>query len=319
MENNEPKPETGSLADATAMLLGEPNTEENQVAEEVVEATDETADVAVEENVTEEDTTNTPEEVEVQQDIPDRYTVKVDGVEEEWTLDELKRSASGQSYIQKRMQEVANLKKQGEQLHAELQQEREQLKKAMETYQSQLAETDVQKPDISLAETDPIKWSIENAKYQDAQDKKRALAEQSQKLQADQQRQNEQAMKLYLQQQADELTKHIPEFQKQETATPLRGKLVTAGHNYGFTEQEIAQIVDSRAIRVLNDARKWQEYQKSSGKIEEKVSKARPLTVKPGAKQVRTSGKQKAINDATARMKKTGSIADATNWLLTTS
>ena len=59
MENNEPKPETGSLADATAMLLGEPKTEENQVAEEVVEATDETADVAVEENVTEEDTTNT--------------------------------------------------------------------------------------------------------------------------------------------------------------------------------------------------------------------------------------------------------------------
>ena len=101
MENNEPKPETGSLADATAMLLGEPKTEENQVAEEVVEATDETADVAVEENVTEEDTTNTPEEVEVQQDIPDTYTVKVDGVEEEWTLDELKRSASGQSYIQK--------------------------------------------------------------------------------------------------------------------------------------------------------------------------------------------------------------------------
>ena len=195
MENNEPKPETGSLEDATAMLLGEPKTEENQVAEEVVEATDETADVAVEENVTEEDTTNTPEEVEVQQDIPDRYTVKVDGVEEEWTLDELKRSASGQSYIQKRMQEVANIKKQGDQLHAELHQEREQLKKAMETYQNQLAETDVQKPDITLADTDPIKWSIENAKYQDAQEKKRALAEQSQKLQADQQKQNEQAMK----------------------------------------------------------------------------------------------------------------------------
>ena len=86
----------------------------------------------------------------------------------------------------------------------------------METYQNQLAETDVQKPDITLADTDPIRWSIENAKYQDAQEKKRALAEQSQKLQADQQKQNEQAMKLYLQQQADELTKHIPEFQNQK-------------------------------------------------------------------------------------------------------
>jgi len=308
--------EKGSVEEAAMSLLGELPKEDNQEATEA--ASDETVDVAVEESV-EEDTTNEPEETDISSPTPETFLVKVDGQEVECTLDDLKRDFSGQKYIQQRMQEVASLKKQGEQVHAELQQEREQLKKAMETYQNQLAETDVQKPDISLAETDPIAWSIENAKYQDAQEKKRTLAEQSHKLQAEQSRQNENAMKVYLAQQATELTKHIPEFDKQETAVPLRGKLVNAGSEYGFTEQEIAQIVDSRAIRVLNDARKWQEYQNSSGKIAEKVSKARPLTVKPGAKQVSTSGKAKAVKDATARLRQSGSVDDAASWLLATS
>jgi hypothetical protein len=45
---------------------------------------------------------------------PDRIEVKIDGEIKYMTLDELKRSAAGQGYIQKRMQEVAAEKKQVE-------------------------------------------------------------------------------------------------------------------------------------------------------------------------------------------------------------
>ena len=311
--------EPGSVEEATASLLGEPKVEDNQPAENI-QATDETTpDVAVDDNVQEDNTQEniTPEVEETTQ--PQTYTVKVDGKEEEWTLDQLTRSASGQGFIQKKMAETAQIRKEAEQVHSQLNKEREQLQKAMESYQSQLASNQIQKPDISLAQTDPIAYVAETAKYQDAMDKQRVLAEEADRLQKDQLAQNKQVLDAYLKEQATILQEHIPEFKKPESATSLRGKLISTGEEYGFTEKEIASIVDSRAIRILNDARKWQEFQQSSGKVEEKVSKARPLTIKPGAKQVGTVGKAQRVKDATARLQKSGSVEDATSWLLATS
>ena len=314
--------EEGSIEEATASLLGEPKVEDNQTAEnESVEATDETTpDVAVDDNVQAEDTNEeniTPEVEEPAE--PQTYTVKVDGKEEQWTLDQLTRSASGQSYIQKKMGETAQIRKEAEEIHNQLKSEREQLQKAMESYQNQLASSQIEKPDIALAKTDPIKYMTQQAEYNDAIEKQKVLAEETQKLQMEQTKQNKQVMEAYLKEQATILQKHIPEFQKSDTATTLRGKLVSTGEEYGFTEQEIASIVDNRAIRILNDARKWQEFQKSQGKVQEKVSQARPLTIKPGAKQVGTIGKSQKIKDATAKLRESGSVEDATNWLLATS
>lgn len=309
----------GSIEEATLSLLGEPPKEDNQ---ESIETPDEaTPDTVAEESVElqEEDTNDTPDEVEVvENNAPDTYEVKVDGQVENWTLEQLKRSASGQKYIQQEMQKTSQLKKQAEQTYADLQKEREQLASALENYQNQLNQTDIQKPDIALAESDPIEWSIQNAKWQDAQQQKMALARQREKMAQEQQDQNAKAMKAYLAQEAESLKKEIPEFASQDTAVPMRGKLIDAGARYGFTENEVANIIDSRAIRVLNDARKWQELQ-SNGKVEQKVSKARPLNVKPGAKQVASSGKAKVIKDATAKFQKTGSVDDAASWLLATS
>ena len=314
--------EEGSVEEATASLLGEPKVEDNQTAEnESVEATDETTpDVAVDDNVQAEDTNEeniTPEVEEPAE--PQTFTVKVDGKEEHWTLDQLTRSASGQSYIQKKMGETAQIRKEAEEIHNQLKSEREQLQQAMETYKNQLAQNQLEKPDIALAKTDPIKYMTQQAEYNDAMEKQKVLAEETKKLQVEQTKQNKQVMEAYLKEQATILQKHIPEFSKSESATALRGKLISTGGEYGFTEQEIASIVDNRAIRILNDARKWQELQKSQGKIEEKVSQARPLTIKAGSKQVGTVGKSNRIKEATAKLQKSGSVEDGANWLLATS
>ena len=312
--------EEGSIEEATASLLGEPKIEDNQQAENI-EASDETTpDVAVDDNVQTEDNTEeniTPEAEATAEDKT--YTVKVDGKEEQWTLDQLTRSASGQSYIQKKMDETSQIRKEAEEIHNQLKTEREQLHKAMESYQTQLKQNQVQKPDITLAKTDPIKYMTQQAEYQEAMERQKVLAEESEKLKAEQIKQNKQVMETYLKEQATLLQQHIPEFKKSESATELRGKLISTGEEYGFSEQEIASIVDNRAIRILNDARKWQEFQKSQGKIDEKVSQARPLTIKAGAKQVGTVGKSQRIKDATANLQKSGSVDDAAKWLLATS
>ena len=314
-------PDAGSIEEATQSLLGEPK-QDNQQNEIVDEGTTDT--VPQESIETQEDNTTTPEEIAPVENTetapiePETYDVKVNGEMQKWTLNQLKQSASGQEYIKQELRKTAELKKQAQETYANLQKEREQLASALDQYQNQLKNTDIQKPDISLAETDPIEWSIQNAKWQDAQQQKMALSQQRQKLAKEKQEQDAIALKSYLAQEAETLKKAIPEFANQDTANSMRGKLVDAGAMYGFTDEEISQIIDSRAIRVLNDARKWQELQ-SNGKVESKVSKARPLNIKPGAKQVASSGKAKAIKDATAKLQQTGSVDDAANWLLATS
>lgn len=314
--------EVGSIEEATQSLLGEPKQENQQETEVVDEGTTDT--VSEESIETQEDNTTTPEAIEPVENTetapiePETYDVKVNGELQKWTLNQLKQSASGQEYIKEEMRKTADLKKQAQETYANLQKEREQLANALKSYQNQLNETDIQKPDISLADSDPIEWSIQNAKWQDAQQQKMALSQQQQKLAQQKQEQDAKALKSYLAQEAETLKKEIPEFANQDQAVAMRGKLVDAGARYGFTDDEIANIIDSRAIRVLNDARKWQELQ-SNGKVESKVSQARPLNIKPGAKQVASSGKAKAIKDATTKLQQTGSVDDAANWLLATS
>jgi len=55
------------------------------------------------------------------------FSVKVDGKEEQWTLDQLKQSAAGQAAINKRFQEAAEARKQIEQQAAVLQQQQQQV------------------------------------------------------------------------------------------------------------------------------------------------------------------------------------------------
>ena len=68
---------------------------------------------ALEEEAEEGDEEDEAEEAEDAGQTEELYTVKVDGSEQEVTLEDLKRSYSGQAYIQKGMQETADSQKRG--------------------------------------------------------------------------------------------------------------------------------------------------------------------------------------------------------------
>lgn len=99
--------------------------EEDQITEEETEETEEveaTADAEIEEEVeseeevedeeiyaSESDTENHLDDAS--QEEPSLYTVKVNGQEEQVTLDDLKQGYSGQKYVQQGMQDAAAQKK----------------------------------------------------------------------------------------------------------------------------------------------------------------------------------------------------------------
>jgi len=239
--------------------------------------------------------------------------VKVDGKEEHWTLDQLKQSAAGQAAINKRFQEAAEARKQLEQQHAVLQQQREQVVRLHQSYQQGNLQAPVP-PTKEMFQDDPISYMEQKLEYDDAKSvydnqmiQVQALERQNQEFQLNQHN-------VYLAEQAELLTKYIPDIVHPEKGQPLKDALVKTGVHYGWTEKEMQDVSDSRYVRVLNDARKWNQLVAKKEAAQANGQKARPV-VKPGAKK-RQVGNNATRKKAQQRLQKTGSIDDALSLII---
>jgi hypothetical protein len=122
------------------------------------------------------------------------------------------------------------------------------------------------------------------------------------------------ARKAFLQEQMQILQRDIPEFADEKTASKLKNNLVSIGmKHYGYSNAEIEQITDARAIKVLNDARKYQNIIAGKTKAEVKTKGAKSV-VKPGAKKQPTPD-SKLRSRQQAKLRKTGSMEDAVSLI----
>ena len=102
------------------------------------------------------------------------------------------------------------------------------------------------------------------------------------------------------------------------TPVPLKDgaqAMIQGGGDYGFSEQEMTNLVDHRMFKVLRDALKYRELQKAKPKVTRKVQKA-PKKMKPGAKPPKHSESKAARQKQLDRLKKTHSIEDAASLIL---
>ena len=323
---------SGSI-DAVMDMLVEDAPAENQVEteEDVAEAPDDDQPEAMEaeseelDDVDDADDTGdeTDEEAEVaEQDDGDEepaseiHTVKVDGEEKQVTLDDLKRSYSGQAYIQKGMEEAAQSKKQAEQVYQALQEERQKLATTFQQLQTEGAPQMPQKPSKELMNSDPIAYFEQMESYREGLEQYQQFQQQHQAMAQQQTEAQQRAQQAYLQEQARMLQQEIPEFSDPEKASKMKEQLLRTGvETYGYSPEEMTQIMDARAVKVLADAMKYRQLQQSKGKAVEKTKNARPV-VKPGAKKSDTDGKVTRRKKAAARMKKNGNVDDVASFLL---
>jgi hypothetical protein len=314
-------------------MLVEDAPAENQVEteEDVAEAPDDDQPEAMEaeseelDDVDDADDTGdeTDEEAEVaEQDDGDEepaseiHTVKVDGEEKQVTLDDLKRSYSGQAYIQKGMEEAAQSKKQAEQVYQALQEERQKLAATFQQLQTEGAPQMPQKPSKELMNSDPIAYFEQMESYREGLEQYQQFQQQHQAMAQQQMEAQQRAQQAYLQEQDRMLQQEIPEFSDPEKASKMKKQLLRTGvETYGYSPEEMTQITDARAVKVLADAMKYRQLQQSKGKAVEKTKNARPV-VKPGAKKSDTDGKVTRRKKAAARMKKNGNVDDVASFLL---
>lgn len=258
---------------AEAPVEEQPEPEDAEVAE--VTATSDEAD--------EEPSEADEAEDQPEPEAPSKYTVKVDGKEVEVTLDELMRGYSGQAYIQKGMQQVAEARKQAEEQAQALQQQQAAILALAEEIQMQGIVQAPQPPDPEMVKTDPFGYVEAKARYDQQVFQYQRQQAQLQQLQAQQAQQAEMQRQGVLQEQARILKERIPEFADAAKAGELQRKLWAFGKEaYGLSDVELSNITDARVVLALHDAMRYRELRNGTAPVKKTEP---PKNVKPAAKR----------------------------------
>ena len=298
--------------------------EESQETEVISDEAEVIDEVETEEEITEEEAeeieaSNSEDDEDQIEDAspeePQMYTVKVDGQETEVTLEDLKQGYSGQKYVQQGMQDASAQKKEAEAVYTALTNERQQLAELYQSLQQGNIAAPPEKPTKELFDADPIGYMKQNLEYEEQKGKYDMQMAQLQQVSQQSSEAEATAKQAYLKEQMQILQREIPDFADSKRATALKEQLVNYGTaHYGYTTDEISQITDHRAIKVLHDAMKYQDIVKGKSQAKTKTKSAKPM-LKPGAKKMATPN-AKIRSRQQAKLKDSGSIDDALNLIL---
>lgn len=311
--------ETGSLsvhqaANVFGSMMEPKEVNQSAVPEEVVEESEADAeDVGLEDTSEEFDSEDSSEDPEAgseetndadEEGSSQTYTVRVDGEEVEVTIDEL---LSGYSRTQDYTRKTMALADQRKSLETELEQirqERAQLTQVLEQIDVQDQE---QEPNWDLLyQQDPQQWLIQREVWREKQERKRALVEEKQRLLQAQEADKQRVISQFVEQERGRLTEVLPQWRDEKVAKTEKAKVADYAKRIGFTDQEIAQFYDHRAVSTLYKAMKFDELQ--SGKP--KAKKQATPVAKAGAATTTPKGKD-AFRKSQQRLAKSGKVADA--------
>ena len=303
----------GSIESAAEALLQPTEIEETEAEEEQVAPAEPEAEETEVEEHEEEHEEHHEEDDDITEDTDDTeddaasetqaFTVKIDGEEKSVSLDELKQGYSGQKFVQKGMQENAQARKQTEEVYNALLESRQQVTELYNRLQDGGVTRQPVKPDIALLDTDPIGYVYQNEMAQ------------FQQVQNDQLHAQNLALEAHRNQEMSKLLEIMPDLKDPSKGKAMKEQILSAGNEYGYSPEEISAIVDHRAIRVLEDARKYREIVAGKSKAVEKATqKKRTQPLKAGSKKASSS--QKELRNKQNRLKKSGSIDDAVALIL---
>lgn len=239
-----------------------------------------------------------------------KFTVRVKGdagedVDMEVTLDELRGGYLRQADYTRKTERVARERAQFQEqasqaITGELARQRGELER-MQAMVWQSVAPELQNIDWpKLAQEDPAKWAALQAKAQQFQAVMGSLDQRLNEVRSVQARQAEAHRQEYLVRAAERLK--ADGFTNETYQSSIK-----AGHDYGFSAEEMNALADPRWITVLRDAAKYREIGKAKPLAEKKVAEAPPV-LKPGAASA--NHREQAVEQARARLKKSGSVRD---------
>jgi hypothetical protein len=307
MDTN-PQGSAKTVTDAANAFLGMMEPEEAQAQPEVQQ---ELESEAVEDEYEADDSAEyDADEVQEEEPTP-TYRVKVGKDELDVPLDELLKGYSRTADYTRKTQEIAETRKAVEADRAKI----EEAAKLRDTYAQRLSVIEQmlnQDPGEDLAtlkEHDPIGYAVKVAEQSEREKQLNAVRAEQQRLAQQQQAEQGERLKAHLATEAQKLAEAIPEI-----SDPVRGQAIrTDIRNYaqklGFSEQELAQVYDSRAVTALYKAMQYDKLVSNKGEASKKVNQA-PRMLKPGTSTPETRTSQE-VKNMRGRLKKSGRAKDA--------
>jgi len=295
----------------TEEVVTEPETEELEETElaDEAEETESLDDEGLEDDELEEEGLEADQVKEEGQEQPTVHSISVNGEEIEVTLDELKNGYSRQSDYTRKTQELANQRKEADTELGAVREERAIYTQLLDQMRNQLESGMQNEPDwVSLAENDPVGYNAHRATWDENKKKQDAvLAEQQRMLQQSQQEQM-QNLQAHVQNEAQLLNNAIPEWRDSKKATTEKAEIKQyAMGTLGFTEQELNQIFDHRAVLGIRKAMLYDRTEEAVKKKPVVASKAK--VARPGNSNVPVSpNKGKRLRQ---RLRKSGKMSDA--------
>ena len=314
MEPEEETPETEE-AQPTEEEESQPEEEDESLEEE----SEETEEAESEKEEAEEESEETDEEAEEEL----LYAVKVDGGEQEVTLNELMKGYSRQSDYTKKTQELAEGRKAIGQLYSQynseigaLQQERQQYVAALsQVVQHSLSGLE-QYNNIdweTLKQEDPIEYF---SKRDELQQRQAQLAANQQQMQQAQYQQNAQAQAQRDERQGKfanyhmaQLEEKLPEWKDPDRKTKIWNEAREFALSQGYAENEFDSLLDHRHLLILLKAKKYDDLQGND--ISSKKVKNKPRVVRAGSPRESKASDKKKRTAQMKRLKQSGRTDDA--------
>jgi hypothetical protein len=304
-------------AEASDDTLGDENTPEDDTVEEAdpsddasgdtEEGTEEGADAAGadEDTAAAEDAKGEPQKAKP----PATVTVKVDGKAQEVSLDEVVRGYQRHADYSQKTQVLAEERRLIAQEAEQLVQERQQYAALLPALQRQLEALQEKEPNWEeLYARDPLEYVRQKELYRDRQDRITAAMTERERLDHIEAQQRQQGLARTVAQGRQVLVNEVPEWKDPKRWEADRVRMLKFGQSIGFTEQELSQTYDPRAVIALHKAMKYDALM---------ANRPRPV-VKANGPRVSAAGSAESVprpqdrtSQAKKRLSQTGNIKDA--------
>jgi hypothetical protein len=161
----------------------------------------------------------------------------------------------------------------------------------------------------ALKETDPIGYAVKMAEQVEREKQLAAVRQERAQLAQRQQAEQQARLQAQIVQEAERLRTAIPDLADEAKGEVVRKEIKDFARSIGFSEQELAQVYDHRAVVTLYKAMQYDKLQKSKPATAKRVAEA-PKTLRPGTTQ-QSDPKQDVVKKLKGQLRKTGKQRDA--------
>jgi hypothetical protein len=278
MENTNPEGSVMTVRGAAQAFEGMLGSEEPQGQPEEAQASE--TEETQEYEATQDDE---GEEYEEQVQETPRYRVKAGDEEMEVDLDELVKGYSRTADYTRKTQALAEQRKAIEAEAQKVQEAkvlRDQYAQRLQLIEQMLAQQPEE--DLSaLKDNDPIGYAVKVAERAERDKQLSAVRQEREAVLAKQQAEHQQFLHQHLRQEAERLVTAIPEYADEVKGELVKREIRDYAKKLGFTDQELSQVYDHRAVVSLWKAAQYDKLMNSKPSAVKKVADA-PKTLRPG-------------------------------------